>query len=175
MQYPTTNVKRITYLGFAFGLAAIAFSLWWGYGIGYQYYGFRRTVATVRDIQIREFEESGGEHGSFTVYIPKITREYSVDGTTFTGAGFSSTGDYFQNKEEAVAFASRFKVGEKMNVFYDPRHARRSFAVNDLNWEKAVGCIFILIGGFAVLLINHVKIRDTAVAEREPMLRTSYE
>ena len=170
MQYPTKKDKRITYLGFAFGLAAMVFGLWWSYQIGYQYYGYGRTVATVRDIQIEELLETDGEGGSYTVYIPMITREYSVDGTTFTGAAFSSTGDYFRNKDEAVAFASRFKVGEKMNVFYDPRNARRSFAVNDLSWQKAAGCIFILIGGFAVLLINHVKIRDTAAAERGPML-----
>jgi hypothetical protein len=166
MTSPLAKEKYSAYLWFAFGLLAMAFSVWELYEVGYRYYVVPRTSATVLEIEVVERAMTGDEGGSYPVYIPVITREYSVDGARFTGRRFGSGhSQAFRHRPDAENVANRFKVGEKMTVFYDPREPKKSFVVNDLDWQRGAGFALLLLGGFAIVMLNRRNRRDAHEAE----------
>lgn len=168
----------IHYLWFIIGLLAFVSGLWQGYEAVYPYYWYRETPGRVVEAMVETTvgtdPETGSEKKSYHV---KITREYFVDGVKFTGVSMRNTGlVYYWGPDPqlwAQKRASRFKVGDAVRVFYDPRDPNRSFVIIAFPWIKLIPILLTLLMGSVLMVFTFSQINQGRV--RIPGARTKRE
>jgi len=107
-------------------------------------------------------------------YYPSITYRWEVDGRSFTGSRYrlGTTHEKFEEREQAVVAAARYRNGAPISVFYDPEDP--SQAVLDRSASGAVwvplpfGLLLAVMGWFGLKKIDVVR-KALATGAAEPL------
>ncbi len=85
---------------------------------------------------------------SRTTYYPKIAFHYQVDGHNFTSSRIAfGTGDSGGKMKWAQKVISKYPVGNKVTVYYDPQDPQYGVLEAGMTWRS----VFLLVGGIAFL------------------------
>ena len=84
-------------------------------------------------------------------YYPKVRYQYEVSGKTYTGDRINfSGGEGGEKRGQAQAVADRYPAGQKVVVYYDPKHPERAVLERGLIWKTfmpfVAGLGFLVVG-----------------------------
>jgi hypothetical protein len=69
-------------------------------------------------------------------YYPKIRYQYEVDGKIYTGDRISfSAVEGGEKKSESQAVVNRYPSGQRVIVYYDPKHPNKAVLERGLIWK----------------------------------------
>jgi len=91
--------------------------------------------------------------GSKTSYWPRISYEYSVDGSTFSNSRIWYF-DFADLPDRAKQIVDSHPVGTRVKVYYDATHPDQSLLIPGLSWYSyawlGLSLSAILIGGWRI-------------------------
>ena len=123
------------------------------------------TTATIQAVDVSD----EGDFLSDDSWMPSITYRYEVDGASHEGNRLSF---YGRNnglvKSEATLLASRFAVGDTIEVFFDPNDPTRSTMIRGISEEEPQGFVVdLLLIGLGLVMLWGV-IADRIRARSQP-------
>lgn len=96
-------------------------------------------------------------------YFPSITYRWEVDGQSYTGSRYrlGTTHEKYEEREGAVAAASKFQNGAPIPVYYDPEDPSEAVldksASGGIYAPLPIGLLLGAFGGFGLLKIDAVR------------------
>jgi hypothetical protein len=96
--------------------------------------------------QVRSAKDSSKK----PTYYPKIRYQYEVGGKSYTADRMSfSGGEGGEKKSESQAVVNRYPSGQKVIVYYDPKHPEKAVLERGLIWKTFIP----FIAGLAFLAV----------------------
>ncbi len=135
------------------GLLFVVFGIW-GTVVGWVTIWTSKPVRAVIVSNVIDEKPITTDDGGCTriYYTPTIEYRYEVDGTSYTDRHvFPRAKEWRHSRKWAETLAARFKVGEAVEAYYDPKHPSEAFLIKrkwsvTLLFATFVGCA---IYGFA--------------------------
>lgn len=153
-------------------LLGVFFTLFGAYfiALGNEARSWPETEGTVVSVTIRSWTPGAGNQGRTRAqrerlreYYPEITYRWEVDGQSYTGSRYTlgTTHEKYDERDEAVAAAVKYRNGAPIPVYYDPKDP--SEAVLDNSTSGAVfvplplGLLFAAAGWLGLKKIDVVQ------------------
>jgi hypothetical protein len=148
-----TSTKTILLITLAMFAAGIFFILWGGYEImaGYASKKWPSVEGKVTSSYVQKQVRSIKDSSKKPTYYPKVRYQYSVGGKSYTGDRISfSGGEGGEKKSKAQAVVNRYPSGQKVIVYYDPKHPERAVLLMGFTWKTfmpfVAGLAFLAVG-----------------------------
>ena len=142
---------------------------WVGYGVrSYRAIGAKRWAPVEAEIRSSE----ALEYGNFltgTGWLPRISYDYEIDGTSHTGDRFSfnnpATG---LTESEAIRLASAFSKGQKIEIHVDPDDPTQSTIIQEYDEERPDGFLIDVLVLVIGLIMLYGAIVDRRSRKQDP-------
>lgn len=148
-----SSQRTILLITLAMFAAAIFFILWGGYEImaGYASKKWPSAEGKVTSSYVQKQVRSVKDSSKKPTYYPKVRYQYEVGGKTYICDRLSfAGGEGGDTKIEAQALANRYPSGQKVVVYYDPKHPEKAVLERGLIWKTFMpflaGLGFLVVG-----------------------------
>jgi hypothetical protein len=150
-----TSQRTTLLITLAMFAAGIFFILWGGYEIMAGYASKKwpsaegKITSSYVQKQVRSIEDSSKK----PTYYPKVRYQYSVGGKSYTGDRINfSGGEGGEKKSKSQAVVDRYPSGQKVIVYYDPKHPDKAVLERGIIWKTFMP----FIAGLAFLAVAMV-------------------
>jgi hypothetical protein len=148
-----TSTKTILLITLAMFGASVFFILWGGYEImaGYASKKWPSVEGKVTSSYVQKQVRSIKDSSKKPTYYPKVRYQYSVGGKTYTGDRIRfSGGEGGEKKSESQSVVDRYPSGQKVVVYYNPKHPERAVLLMGFTWKTfmpfVAGLAFLAVG-----------------------------
>lgn len=118
---------------------------------------------TIQAVDVED--RNSGSENSHSVYYPRLAYTYRVGNRILNGERIWLTGNQFYNhREDAVAFVGQYAVGQKVPVLYDPQDPEEAALLNEAPpWQIL---LFTAAGLGWIALSLYFRLRDPVPKRR---------
>ncbi len=112
-------------------------------------------------VRVSEEQDENGKH-----YCPDVGYRYTVNERTYESRTFALIAPGYRHRESAEAAAARYRVGQQVTVYHDPRDPSVAVLQKSFTWELlAFGFICWVLAGITWLFPTR---RDMAIPQGPP-------
>ena len=147
-----TSTKTTLLITLAMFAAGIFFVLWGGYEIkaGYASKKWPSVEGKITSSYVQKQMRSVKDSSKKPTYYAKVRYQYEVSGKIYTGDRISfSGGEGGEKKSESQAVVDHYPSGQKVIVYYDPKHPDKAVLERGLIWKTFMP----LVAGLAFLAV----------------------
>jgi hypothetical protein len=162
-EVPSWVVKVVPAIFIVAGSACLA------YGLRAAYTGYRATKWPHVQGRVVSAGVEKLEGGKRTTWRPNVTYEYAVNRTEYSSNTIKPTRVALTIDEPARKVVSRYSVGSRVTVYYDPDDPAQSLLEPEVPWESYVflmfGLVFAGLGVLGVYGLREVQHASTSSSD----------